>query len=73
MALCQLRRGGDLLVETGLRSAMVGDVHFINSEVHAVMMVGFERFEFRREDDMLIMHGQQGFPPIRPSPFHTRP
>ncbi len=47
----------DPWTRTGLRSAMVGDVFFVNGEAHAVMMMGFERFEFQREGDTLISHG----------------
>ena len=64
---------GDPWSQIGLRSAMVGDVFLVNGEAHAAMMMGFERFGFQREGDVLILHGQQGFPPIRPSPFHARP
>jgi hypothetical protein len=60
------------LIRNFLRSAMVGDVFLVNSEAHAVMMMGFERFEFQRERDVLILHGQQGFPTIRESPCHAR-
>jgi hypothetical protein len=45
---------GDPWVKTGLRLAMVGDVFLVNGEAHAVMMMGFERFEFQREGDLLI-------------------
>jgi hypothetical protein len=55
---------GDPWIKTGLRSAMFGDL-FVKGEAHAVMM-GFERFEFQREGDVLILNGQRGFPPIRP-------
>ncbi len=47
---------GDPWIKTGLRSAMVGDVFVVNGEAHAVMMMGFERFEFQREDNVLILH-----------------
>jgi hypothetical protein len=57
---------GDPWIKTGLRSAMVGDVFLVNGEAHAVMMVGFERCEFQREEDVLILHGQQSRPPIPP-------
>ncbi len=54
---------GDPWTRTGLRSEMVGDVFFVNGEAHAVMMMGFERFEFQREGDTLILHGRQTVPP----------
>jgi hypothetical protein len=31
--------------------------------IHAVMLIGFERFEFYREGNSLILHGQQTHPP----------
>ncbi len=43
---------------------MVGDVFVVNGEAHAVMLMGFERFEVRREGDTLILHGRQNLPPI---------
>jgi hypothetical protein len=49
---------------TGLRSAIVGDVFLVNGVAHAVTMAGFERFEFQREGDSLILHGRQVHPPI---------
>jgi hypothetical protein len=54
----------DPWTRTGLRSAMVGDVFLINDEAHAVMMAGFAQFEFQREGDSLILHGQQTHLPI---------
>jgi hypothetical protein len=54
----------DPWIKTGLRSAIVGDVFFVNRETHAVMMIGFERFEFQREGDVLILRGQQTIPRI---------
>jgi hypothetical protein len=59
---------GDPWIKTGLRSAMVGDVFLVNGEAHAVMMMGFERFQFQREGDRLILRGQETMPPIR---FYT--
>jgi hypothetical protein len=46
-------------IETGLRSAMVSDVFLVNGEAHTVMMMGFERFEFQHEGDVLILHGNK--------------
>jgi hypothetical protein len=54
----------DPWTDTGLRSAMVGDVFFANGEAYAVMMLGFQRFEFQREGDLLILKGRQTHPPI---------
>ncbi len=54
----------DPWVKTGLRSAMVGDVFVVNNQAHAVMMLGFERFEFHREGDRLILHRLQTNSPI---------
>lgn len=62
---------GDPWIKTGLRSAMVGDVFLVNGEAQAVMMVGFARFEFEREGDVLIIQGQLGFSPVWPSPFRA--
>lgn len=41
----------------GLRSAMVGDVFLVNGEAHAVMMIGFQQFEFEREAGTLTLRG----------------
>ena len=57
-------QAGDPWIKTGLRSAMVGDVFFVNGEAHAVMIAGFDRFEFQREGEMLTLLGQQTNPPI---------
>jgi hypothetical protein len=43
---------------------MVGDVFVVNGEAHAMMLMGFERFGFRREGHMLILHGQPTMPPV---------
>jgi hypothetical protein len=48
----------DPWTHSGLRSAMVGDVFLVNGEARAVMRLGFKHFEFQREGDVLILHGQ---------------
>jgi hypothetical protein len=55
---------GDPWIKTCLRSAMVGDVFLVNGESLAVMMMGFQRFEFERKGYELIVRGQQSNPPI---------
>ncbi len=37
---------------------MVGDAFVINGEAYAVMMIGFKHFEYHREGDTLVLHGQ---------------
>lgn len=43
---------------------MVGDVFFVNGEAQAEMMMGFERFEFQREGDVLVFRRRQITPLI---------
>ncbi len=57
-------RQGDPWVKIGLRSAIVGIVFVVKGEAPAVMLLDFERFEFYREGDALVLCRRQTRPPI---------